>query len=148
MSLRHTLFICGILVVQAHHVMAQSATAVQAADLFGCTPTHYISAASNNSTSITQKRSTVYDVTAINTSSTLYFLKLYDKVSAPTCGTDTPVATYPVPHNTGAGGGLVHSFVPGIKFDTGIGMCLVSGIADNNNGSAAANAVAINVCSR
>lgn len=137
--------ICGILVALSGQTMGQ-ATSVLAADQFGCTPTHIISAASNNSTLIAGKRSTVYDVTAMNNSSTIYYLKIYDKVTAPTCGTDTPVATYLVPHNTAAGSGFIHGFVPGLKIDAGLGVCLVSGIADNSNGSAAANAVTIDIC--
>lgn len=103
----------------------------------GATPTHYLSAANNNSTNVKAKNGTVYHVVAINTTSTIYYLKLYDKATAPTCGTDTPVQTYPIPHNTGAGGGLILNYTPGLGFLNGIGFCIVSGIADNSNGNAA-----------
>lgn len=116
-----------------------------AATAGGCTPVHYLSAATNNSTNVKASAGQLYNnVTVINTTATLYYLKLYDKATAPTCGTDTPVQTYPVPAST-SGAGVVTPINVGMAFTTGIGFCLVAGLADNDNTSAATG-VAINTC--
>lgn len=107
-------------------------------------PLHYLSAGTNNSTSVRNARAVIRTVAVINTTSTLYYLKFYDKATAPTCGTDIPVLTIPVPNAAGAGGGLTMSSVDGLLFGNGLGFCLVGGIADNDN-SVAATGVAINL---
>lgn len=107
------------------------------------TPVHYLSAASTNATNVKASAGTVTSVTAVNTTATLYYLKLYDKASAPTCGTDTPVQTYPVPASA-TGAGLTVNPVNGFAFSLGIGFCLTGGIADADTASAATG-VAINL---
>lgn len=109
----------------------------------GSTPVHYLSAASTNATNIKASAGTLHSITAINTTATIYYLKLYDKATAPTCGTDTPVHTLPVPASATAAGLTVNPFL-GLNFANGIGFCLVGGIADNDTANAATG-VAINV---
>lgn len=58
------------------------------------------SAASTNATSIKASAGTVYSVTASNTAASTRYVKLYNKTSAPTVGTDVPVLTIPVPAGT------------------------------------------------
>lgn len=103
---------------------------------------HYLSAANNNSTLVKGAATAVYQVIAVNTTATLYYLKLYDKVTAPTCGTDTPVATYPLPASA-TGAALVIPRSVGLGFNSGFGFCLVGGLADNDNTNAATG-IAIN----
>lgn len=109
----------------------------------GATPVHYLSAASTNSTNVKASAGTVLSLTAINTTATIYYLKLYDKATAPTCNTDVPVHTLPVPASATAAGLTVNPFL-GLNFSSGIGFCLTGGIADNDNANAATG-VAINL---
>jgi hypothetical protein len=109
-------------------------------------PSHYLSAANTNATLVLGRPTALYTLTAINTTATIYYLKLYDKATAPTCGTDTPVATYPLLAEPAAGTGvaLVIARATGAGFNLGLGFCLVGGIADNDT-SNAATGVAINL---
>lgn len=101
------------------------------------TPVKYASAATNNATLVKAGRVTLGSVSVANSVATVYYLKLYDKVTAPTCGTDTPRAVIQVPASAPAS-------VPvgaGINFNAGLGFCLVAGIADSDNASAATGLV-------
>ena len=106
----------------------------------GCTPYHLAggSAASTNSTNVKASAGTVCDIHVINTTSTTYFLRLYNLASAPTCSSATgAVDTIPVPNNAGAGGGASLTFPMGVAYGTGIGFCLTGGGADTDNTNAA-----------
>lgn len=108
----------------------------------GSTQYHYLSAASTNSTNVKAAPGQVFQVVAINTTSTLYYLKFYDKATAPTCGTDTVTQTYPVPGSSAAtGGGFVIPIPFGMNFANGIGFCLTGAVADNDTTSAATGVV-------
>jgi len=107
------------------------------------TPVHYLSTASTNATNVKAAAGTLHSITAVNTTATIYYLKIYDKATAPTCGTDTPVQTYPVPASA-TGAGLTVNPFPGFAFTSGIGFCLTGGIADADTASAATG-VAINL---
>jgi len=111
-------------------------------NVVAATPVHYLSAATTNSTNVKASPGTVFSVTAINTTATIYYLKLYDKATAPTCGTDTPVHTLPVPASATAAGLTVNPFL-GLNFTAGIGFCLTGAITDAD-ATAAATGVAIN----
>jgi hypothetical protein len=109
----------------------------------GSTPVHYLSAATTNSTNVKATAGTLLSLTAVNTTATLYYLKLYDKATAPTCGTDTPVHTLPVPASA-TGAGLTVNPFPGLNFANGIGFCLTGALADAD-ATSAATGVAINL---
>lgn len=105
----------------------------------GADPVHILSAASTNSNLIRAQPSVLYSITAINTSVTLYYLKLYDIAVAPTCASSPVSLTFPVPFGAAnAGGGLSVNPAGGWRFFSGVGMCLTGGIADNDNTAAAA----------
>lgn len=89
----------------------------------GATPVSTVSAASTNATSLKASAGTVYSVTASNVNAAIRYLKFYNKASAPTVGTDTPVYVLPLPGNT-AGAGITHSFPTGLNFSTGIAWAL------------------------
>ena len=110
------------------------ASAQNAAQSVGGQPLYYLSAANTNSTLMHSGWTTVIGITVINTTATVYYLKLYNKATAPTCGTDTPVQVYAVPAST-SGNGFTTS-VP-IGFPLGAGFCLTGGIADNDTSNAA-----------
>lgn len=109
-------------------------------------PSHWLSQASLNPTLVNSGKTNLTLVVPINTTTTLYYLKLYDKATAPSCGTDTPVQTYPIPFGaSNAGGGIALPLSPGgLKFFNGLGWCLTGGIADNDTTNAATG-VAINM---
>lgn len=100
-------------------------------------PTKYFSAATTNSTLVLGRKVAVGSVVAYNSTATLYYLKLYNKVTAPVCGTDIPRQTYALPAN----GGFV--LPPGgmMLFGSGLGFCITSGFADNDVGVAATGVI-------
>lgn len=101
-------------------------------------PQKYDSAANTNSTLVYPGRGLLENVTTINTTTTMYYLKFYDKVSAPTCNTDTVVFKIPVPFGAAnSGGGVVTTFPSGLQFFKGIGFCLTAAAADSDNTGAA-----------
>lgn len=106
-------------------------------------PFSVLSTASTNCSLVYNDRALGKALHVINTTSTTYFLKLYDKKSAPVAGTDTPNWRVPIPpQNTG--GGVVAVSLEDLGFFSGIGLCLTGGIADNDS-SNAATGVAINL---
>ena len=101
----------------------------------------------NNTTGISAKGSAgqVYTIIAHNINAAARFLKLYNKATAPTVGTDTPVMTLPIPGNTAGAGFVIDTGGMGIAFATGIGYGITTGVADNDTGAPAANEVVVNV---
>lgn len=108
------------------------------------TPSQYQSAASTNSTNVKASAGYVYGVTLVNTSAAAAYLKLYDKATAPTCGTDTPVQTYGVAATTGVQ--TIQTTV-GINFTTGIGFCL-TGASANADTTATATGIVVNLLTK
>lgn len=103
-------------------------------------PAHYMSAASTNSTLVQGKATLVTSVVLANGTATAYYLKLYNKATAPTCGTDLPVTTITLPAN----GSVNVPFAPGAYFSLGLGFCLTGAIADAD-ATNAATGVSINL---
>jgi len=100
---------------------------------------HYFSGASTNSTLVQAGARVLASINAYNSTTTVYYLKLYDKATAPTCGTDTPVLTLPVPNQpsgTTVGQTMAAPYA-GIAFTNGIGFCITGASADNDATSAA-----------
>jgi len=107
-----------------------------------------LSAASTNSTNAKGSAGQVYGWYIVNTSAALKYVKLYNKATAPTCGTDTPVITLAIPaaSATGiAGAGSNVDFSGGIAFSTGIGYCITGAVADNDTTAVASNDVILNL---
>jgi hypothetical protein len=102
--------------------------------VMGGTPAHYLSAASTNQINVKASAGTLLNVTAINTTATVYYLKLHDTASTPTAGTTAVVQCYAIPAST-SGNGFTIS-VP-MTFSSGIAFTLVGGIADNDTSNAA-----------
>ena len=107
-------------------------------------PGKWLSTTTTNSTNVYGNPTLLSALVVINTTTTLYYLKLYNKATAPTCGTDTPVWTVPVPYGASNSGGGVVLPPGGLYFPSGLGFCLTGGIADNDTTAAAAG-VAINL---
>lgn len=76
-------------------------------------------AATTNATSSKASAGSLYEISAANMSAAIKYLKLYNKASAPTVGTDVPVLTIPIPANGEASrefGALGKRFTTGIAF--------------------------------
>lgn len=109
----------------------------------GVTTVTLISAATANATVVKNSNGNVYGIDAMNNSSTIHYLKLYNKPTAPSSA-DTPLAVYMIPANT-SGAGFVRDFTYPMEFSSGISYRIVTGIANNDNTSATANAITLNI---
>lgn len=86
-----------------------------------------ISAATTNAASIKATLGKVYWLYAVNTGATAAVVKLYNKASAPTVGTDVPVVLLPLA--AGASGYIDFSSL-GYDFSVGIAISISGGILD------------------
>jgi len=109
----------------------------------GATTYSKISTADNNAASIKGSAGTVYSVQATSLNAAVRYVKLYNKATAPTCGTDTPVVRLAVPPSSAAGPAL--TFPVGAAFPLGIGICIVTGITDADNTATAASEQLVNI---
>jgi hypothetical protein len=101
-----------------------------------------ISAASTNATSVKASAGQVYGWHFSNSSASKRYLKLYNKASAPTVGTDVPVMTIEIQTTTAAN----CEWTNGIdEFATGIALAITGGVADNDTTAIAANDVILNL---
>lgn len=105
----------------------------------GATPFKLISAGSTNSTLVKAGATSLYGIQLSNINAAVRYLKLYDKATAPTVGTDTPVKTILIPGSTTGGVRDVNLPIAGIAFTLGLGIGLTTGVADNDTGAVAAN---------
>lgn len=96
-------------------------------------------AATTNSTLVSTGAHKVYSVNVINTTSTIYYLRIYDSAAAPTCSSATgALMTIPIPNAAAAGAGAVLYFGDvGFAVANGFGFCVTGGGADTDNTSAA-----------
>ena len=92
----------------------------------GATVHRKTSAASTNATNVKGSAGQVYGLTVTNSNTSARYLKLYNKATAPTVGTDTPHFDVMIPGS----GGVALSFAVGIVFGTGIAYALTTGAAD------------------
>jgi hypothetical protein len=92
-------------------------------------------AATTNATLVKGGNGTIRTIIGYNAAATARYLKLYDKVTAPTVGTDTPKWTIYLPPSTAFAFDLEH------YFGQGIGFGLTTGSADNDTGALTAGDV-------
>jgi hypothetical protein len=110
----------------------------------GLSTTKLISAASTNATSLKASAGQIYNVQAFNLNAAPRYLKVYNKASAPTVGTDTPVNVWMIPGNT-TGAGFVLEISNGVAFATGIAYAITGGITDADTTAIGANEVVVNI---
>lgn len=104
----------------------------------GCTPGVYRSAASTNATNIKASAGVLCKLVLTNTTATVYWVRMYNLASAPTCSSGTgEVAAYPVPASTTGAGVAVPIGAFGEAYATGIGFCITGGEAATNTTNAA-----------
>ena len=94
----------------------------------GSTSSRVKAAASTNATSLKASAGQIYSIDVFNNAAYNVYLKLYNKASAPTVGTDTPVWTIPV----AAGGGFSREFPRGKTFSIGIAYAITKLEADSD----------------
>lgn len=79
-----------------------------------------------------------------NINAAMRYVKLYNKATAPSVGTDTPTHTIGVPGNSSGGGICLPIPIDGILFTAGIGLGITTGPTDADTGAPAANEVIVN----
>lgn len=99
----------------------------------GLTRCYLTSAATNNSTNCKASAGNVYAILVTNTTTTTYYLRMYNLASAPTCSSSTGfVESIPALATAGNGyAGVIEAFT------TGIGFCLTANGTNNDNTNAA-----------
>jgi len=107
----------------------------------GCSAHKTVSAASTNATSVKASAGQVYAVSANNVNAAVRYLKLYDKATAPSVGTDVPVMTLAIP----AGGTITLPFPTGLAFSLGIGFALTTEATDAGSTGVSANEHVVNI---
>lgn len=85
-----------------------------------------VTTATTNGANFRNTTGTLHSFTVSNVTASLVYFKLYAKATAPTVGTDIPIATYPV----AASSTLVVNYPPvGMRFTNGISIATTGGIA-------------------
>lgn len=100
-----------------------------------------LSAATTNSNLIQAGQSQVFTYSFHNQTAAFKFVKLYNKATAPTIGTDVPRVTIPVPPNSY----VAFDSVNGIYFPLGLGVGVTNLIADADTTAVVANDVVVNL---
>ena len=100
---------------------------------------HLISAASTNAGTVKASPGLVTGYYLVNTASAFRYVKLYNKASSPTVGSDTPRCVYGIPAASAANIDLA---LP-VAFETGIAIALTTGIADSDSGAVGASEMAV-----
>lgn len=108
----------------------------------GATPFKLISAATTNATNVKAAAGQLYHLQVNNINAAVRYLKLYNKASAPTVGTDVPVQTIAVP---AAGQVSVNFGIVGLAFPLGISFALTTGVADADVAAVAVNEHVVNL---
>lgn len=108
------------------------------------TPGKLISAATTNATSVKASAGVIGYACASNINASPRYLKFYNKASAPTVGTDTPVHTFLIPGNTSGSGTNIPIAGLGINFTTGIAFAITGLAADTDTTAVALGEVIVN----
>lgn len=94
-----------------------------------------VTAASTNASNQKSSAGNLFEISAANPTATPAFLKLYNKASAPTVGTDVPILTIPIPANNQIS---IEFGNIGKRFTTGIAMAVTGAIVATDTTSAVA----------
>jgi len=100
-----------------------------------------VSLASTNSNLIRAGSTILKGFSIGNTNAAVRYVKFYNKATAPTVGTDTPLLTFQLLANS------IHTYnIPdGVIFSLGLGIGLTTGITDGDTGAVSANETIANV---
>lgn len=119
-------------------ITPNAATATAAAASVAC---NVLATASTNATSCKGSAGNLYGYEVFNTTTTVYYLRLYNTSSAPTCSSATGfIRSIPIPPAAAAGqvGGIVSNHVEPVNYTTGVGYCITGGSTSTDNTNAAA----------
>lgn len=97
------------------------------------------SAATTNATVAKASAGDLFAVQGYNTTASVVYLKLYNKATAPTVGTDTPIKTIAIPPNAPIPSNC--AWANGLYFSTGIAYALTGAAADSDTTAVAAGAI-------
>jgi len=125
------LALLALLLPVSTHAQTQSSSAL------GC---YLQSAASTNATNCKASGGNFFGIRALNTTTTIYYLRMYNLATAPTCSSATGfVESIPIPPAPAAGqaGGIVAVPPIPVAYTTGIGFCLTGGSSSTDNTNAA-----------
>lgn len=103
----------------------------------GSTVSRIKAAASTNSTNLKGSAGVVLGYALYNNTASAKFFKFYNKATAPTVGTDTPLFTVIIP----ASGGANVNWADGLPFATGIGYGITGAVTDADTTATAADDV-------
>ena len=110
----------------------------------GVTPFRLLSANSTNGTNIKSSSGNLYGWSITNTNASIRYVKVYDKSTTPSVGTDTPILTIMIPGNANGTGNNI--FISGgMAFTNGLGIGITTGAPDNDTGAVGANEVIVNM---
>lgn len=98
------------------------------------------SAATTNATVVKGSAGTVYGVLLSNINAAARFVKFYNKATAPTVGTDTPIITIQIPANTTLNFPIGEL---GLRFTTGIGLAITANAADSDTTAVAVSEIKV-----
>jgi hypothetical protein len=107
----------------------------------GATTFHLISAATTNATSIKASAGQIYGYSVYNANAAARFVKLFNKASAPTLGTDVPARTISVPPATQ----VSETFSNGLAYGTGIALATTVNLVDADATAVALSDLSINL---
>lgn len=110
----------------------------------GWTSHKLVSAATTNATSLKASPGQIGYIFCSNVNAAQRYLKLYNKASAPSVGSDTPVHTLIIPGNT-AGAGHSLPVPAGIEFTTGIAYALTTEATDAGTTGVALSEIVVNI---
>lgn len=111
------------------------------------TPFGYITLASTNSTLVTGSGQNILKwIVATNTGANVNYLKLYNKATAPTCGTDIPIMRIPLlPTSATSSNGQFAMAFDDTSFTLGIGFCVTKGTGSDTDTTASDAGLFINI---
>jgi hypothetical protein len=111
----------------------------------GCTPGHYLSLATINSTNIKPSAGTLCFLEIIQNTTTAADLRLYDSATAPTCSSATGVVMNQGVQSNAVSPGSAPTLGPfGMNFANGISFCLTAYDGTDTNNVAATTGLQIN----
>lgn len=102
---------------------------------------HLISAASTNAAAIKASGGLMLGYYIANVNAAFRYVKLYNKASSPTVGTDTPRVVLGIPGDSAAN----MSFFAPVEFATGLAIATTTGIADSDATAVGLNDLAVTV---
>lgn len=104
-------------------------------------PYTLVSLSSTNATVVKATPGFVTGFSVFNINAAVRYIKFYNKATAPTVGTDTPVMVFGIP----AGSGNNYVLPCSVSFSSGISFALTTGITNADTGAVAASEILVNI---